>query len=163
MNGSLYDFVIVDGNIVSAVGNDTLEPQTNGHYNDFERIIDNARQKQVIGNSIDDKIRKTVDNAVLTVENLMHDAILTTMDNVVIPRVEMALRSITEPSEQGPNSVVQNPDWRDFTPRSSVSSRLDLSIDQDRNDETCNDNNFEDGDFPTLNPIYDWRAHTHHN
>ena len=37
-----------------------------------------------------------------------------TMDNVSFPRVEMAVRSTTGSSEDGPNSVVQNPDERDF-------------------------------------------------
>ena len=42
--------------------------------------------------------RLAVDSAVMTVENRMHDAILTAMDNVVISRVNLALRSITESS-----------------------------------------------------------------
>ena len=41
----------------------------------------------------------------MTVENRMHDAILTPMDKVVIPRVEMAVRSITGLSGHGPNGV----------------------------------------------------------
>ena len=64
---------------------------------------------------VDDKIRKRVDNAVMTVENCMPDTILTAMDNVVIPRVEMAVGSITGLSGQGPSSVFQNPDQRQFT------------------------------------------------
>ena len=51
-----------------------------------------ACQNLVIGNNIDNKIRKAVDNEVRTVESCMHDAILTSMDMVVIPRVEMAMR-----------------------------------------------------------------------
>ena len=79
----------------------------------------------------------------MTVENRVHDAILTAMDKVVIPRVDMAVRSITESSVGGLSSLVQNksrPDRRDFsgnaenTPLMSSSSRLDLNIDQDRND-----------------------------
>ena len=69
----------------------------------------------------------------------MHDTILTAMDNVVIARVEMAMRSITGSSRHGPNSVVQNSDRGDFTgntentPLMSASSRLDLNIDQKKN------------------------------
>ena len=36
----------------------------------------------------------------------------------------------------------------------SASSRLDLNKNQDRNDETRNEKNFEDGDFPALRRIY---------
>ena len=81
------------------------------------------------------------------------------MDIVVIPRVEMAVRSITGSSGHRPNSTVLNPDRRDFigdpdnTPLKLASSRLDLNIDQDRIDETRDDENFEDGDFPALSTI----------
>ena len=64
---------------------------------------------------IDNKIRKVVCIAVLTVENCMHEAILTAMDKIVIPRVEMTVRSITGSSLHGPNSAVQSPDRRDLT------------------------------------------------
>ena len=105
----------------------------------------------------------------MTVKNRMHDAILTATDKVVIPRVEMSVKSIIGSSGHRPNSVLQNPDRRDFTgntentPLISASSRLDLNIDQDGIDETRDIENFEDGDFPALKPNYDWKTHTHHN
>ena len=84
----------------------------------------------------------------------MHDAILKAVDNVLIPRVEMAVRSITESSGGGPSSVGENLDRKDLTgktenipPLMSASSRIDLNVDQDRNDETRNDENLEDGNF----------------
>ena len=90
------------------------------------------------------------------------------MDNVLIPRVEKAMRSLTESLGRGPNRMVQNADRRDFsgntekTPLMSASSRVDLNIDRDRNDDTCNVENFEDGDFPALKPTYDRQARLHH-
>ena len=65
----------------------------------------------------------------------------------------MAVRSITESSGSGPNNMVQNPDQRDFSDKTektsliSASSRVDLNIEQNRNDDTRNVENFEDGDF----------------
>ena len=50
--------------------------------------------------------------------------------------------------------MVQNPDQKDFsgntekTPLMLASSRVDLNIDKNRNDETRNVENFEDRDFP---------------
>ena len=91
------------------------------------------------------------------------------MEKVVIPRVEMAVRSITVSSGRGPSNVVQNPDRRDFTghtentPLMWASSRIDLNVDQDGNDETRNVENFENGDFPALRRNYDRRAYAHHN
>ena len=50
----------------------------------------------------------------MTVESRMHDAILTAIDSVVIPTVDMAVKSITGSTGHGTNSEVQNPDRRDF-------------------------------------------------
>ena len=89
------------------------------------------------------------------------------MDNVVKPQVELAVRSITESSGRGPSSMLQNRDQRDFTgnivstPLMSASSRVNLNIDQDRNDVTRKVENFEDGDFPALIPNKDRNAHAH--
>ena len=97
----------------------------------------------------------------MSVENRMHDALLTAIDNLVIPRVEITVRSITGSSGRGPSSVVQNPGRRDFigntgnTPLMSTSSRIDLNFDQDRNYETSNVENFQDGDFPAFRPNYE--------
>ena len=106
----MKDFVIGNGTNVSAMENDTLEEYTNGQYNDSDRIVCSTNQYRVTGGNIDDKIRKVVENAVTTVEICLQDSILTAMDKTVIPRVEMAVRSITIFSWQEHNSVVQNLD-----------------------------------------------------
>ena len=80
LNETLKDFVIGKGTNVSAIENETSKQQTNGQKNDYEKLVDSASQNKVIGSNIDDQIRKAVDNAVMTVENHMHDAILTAMD-----------------------------------------------------------------------------------
>ena len=81
----------------------------------------------------------------------------------------MAVRSMTSSSANGPNSIVQNPDRKDFTgntentPLRSASSRLDLNIDQDIIDETCDIDNSEDGGFAATRLNYDRRAHAQHS
>ena len=90
--------------------NETLEQQTNGPHEDFEKFDNNLSQNQVTESNIDDRIRSTVDNAVSVFENRMQDAFLTAMNDVVIPRVEIAVRLITDSSRNRPNSLVQNPD-----------------------------------------------------
>ena len=103
------------------------------------------RQNQVIENRNDDQFTRVVGSAVMNVENRMHDAILTAIDNVVIPRVELAVKSITGSAGHGTSSEVQNLDLRDFlgnirnTPVMSASSRLDLDNELNRNEETRND------------------------
>ena len=161
-------FVIGNGITVNTLGNENLEPQSNGRHDDFERVLDSARQNEVIGSNTDNRIRDAVDSVVIAVKKCMHDAILTAMSNMVIPRVEMAVRSFTGSSGSGPKSLVQNPDRIDFTdntantPLRSDSSRLELNIEQDEIDEAGVIDKFEDGDFPEARHIYDRREHAHH-
>ena len=55
-----------------------------------------------------DRVRKEVDNVFAAVENWIQEANLTALDNVIIPRVDIALRLITSSgsSGHGPNSVI---------------------------------------------------------
>ena len=88
LNESLNDFVVGYSTIAGAIRKGTFEPQTNGHstYSGiFAGGESSASSNQVLENRIEDKIRKEVDTADMIVENGMHDAILTAMDNVVIP------------------------------------------------------------------------------
>ena len=168
LDETVNDFVIGNGTTVKAMGNEGLESQPNGYHEDFERSVYSASQNQVIGSNTDNRIRNPIDSAVIAVANHMHDAILTAMNNVLFPRVEMAVRSIEGSSGNGPNSLFQNPDRRDFTgntenaPLTSASSRLDSNFEQDEIDETRDIDNSEDGDFPVTRFYYDRRAHAHH-
>ena len=99
MKETLNGSVIGNNTNASSKKNGTLEPQTNSLSNNFGRITvgeNSACQDQILEKNIDDKIRKAVDHAVMIVENRVHNALLTTMDNAVIPRVVMVVRSITE-------------------------------------------------------------------
>ena len=65
-------------------------------------------------NEIDNEISRVVRSALMTVENCMHDTILTDIYKLVITRVEMAVKSITGCTGHGTHSEVQNPDRKDF-------------------------------------------------
>ena len=111
--------------------NENLQQQASGCHRDFERIVDNASQNQVVGNNTDDRIIDAVDSDVIAVENRMHEAIWTAMNDMLNPRVEMAVKLNTGSSGNGPNSIVQNSDGRvltgntENTPLKSASGRLD--------------------------------------
>ena len=91
------------------------------------------------------------------------------MDFVVIARVEVTVRSITGSSGRGLNSVVQNQDPKGFSASMEdtllmmASSRTDLNINRNRNDEARFSENFEDGDFLVLWSNYELQTHAHHN
>ena len=80
----------------------------------------------------------------------------------------MAVKSITGSAGQGTGSEIQNPDRRDFvgnirnTPLMSAWSQLDLGKELNRNDETRNDVDFEDGHSPVLKSNHDRNENAHH-
>ena len=72
LDETLSVFVIGNSTNASAVGDETFEPQTISRFHHFGRVAvgeNSACQNQVIENNIDDQIRKTLDSAVLNVEN----------------------------------------------------------------------------------------------
>ena len=111
----LNDFIIGDGTNVNAMEKETLEQQTNGLHRDFDRFDNSLSENYVIESNTDDRIRNAVDNAPIAVENRTQEAILPAMNDVVVPRVEMAVRSITGSSGYGTNCIAQNQDRRDCT------------------------------------------------
>ena len=114
LDETLNDSAIGNSVNVNVSEKETLEQETNGRPNDFGRLENSERQNQVIENHIDGEITRAVSSAVMTVENRTHDAILTAIDNVVIARVEMAVKSITGSTGHWINSEVQNPDRENF-------------------------------------------------
>ena len=163
------DFVIGTSANVNVSESETLGQQNNGQNIDFEKFGKSARQNKVIEKNIDNQVSRAVSSAVMTVENRMHDAILTTIDNVVIPRVEMAVEPITRLAGHRTGIEIQNLERRDFvrnirnTLLISASSQLDLDNELNRIEETREDVGFGDSDFPALKSNYDGREQIHHN
>ena len=92
---TLNDLAIGNSVNVNVWESEKSEQQTDGQCNDSERVDISVSQNQVIENEFDYQITRAVSSAVMTVENRLHEAFLTAIDNVLIPRVEMALKSIT--------------------------------------------------------------------
>ena len=55
-----------------------------------------------------------MDNVITTVETRVQDAVLTAIENSVIPRVELAMKSTNASSERSFNGNVLDPDQRVF-------------------------------------------------
>ena len=106
MDETLNDFVIGIGTTVNTMGNEGLDFQANGRLEDYGGFVESAIQNRVKGSNTIDRIRNAVDSAVIVDEIRKRDAILTVMNNVVIPRVEMAVRSSTGSSGNGPNHLI---------------------------------------------------------
>ena len=176
LNETLNDFLIGKNTNAERIENESLELQTIGPVDNSGRFTvgeHSASQAQVFERNIAEycnisKIGKAVDNVVMIFENRVHDAILTAISNVIMPGVERAVRLITELSGRKHNSVLQDRDQRDFSGNSknapvfSASSRVDFNIDPNKNDETGNVENFEEGDISGLKTSFDRQAHARH-
>ena len=88
---SLKDFVIGNNTNKCVSENQNSEEQAGDRHRCFERIVDTASQNQVKANNTDDKIRDAVDSAVIAIENLMLEAILTALNDIVFPWAAMAV------------------------------------------------------------------------
>ena len=69
---------------------------------------------QAIERNFTDRVHGEVDNVVAEDETRVHDAILTAMESLVVPRVEVAMKSINASSGRDPESVVLDPGLRVF-------------------------------------------------
>ena len=64
--------------------------------------------------NIASKMRNAVNNVMTSVETRVQDAVLTAKKNLVIPRMELAMKSANAHSEQSVDGNVLEPDQRDF-------------------------------------------------
>ena len=84
-----------------------------------------------------------------SVKTRIHDAVLTATENMVIPRVELAIKSDIVSSGRGIDSVVLDPDLRDFSgnieglQKSTINSKPVLK----RIDKTSGNIAVEEGDL----------------
>ena len=102
---SLNDFVNGNNANAEAAENEAVETETGYFVGNFERLTvgeNNTSHDEVVERKISDRSGKVINSVVKAVEIRVHEAIWTAMDNIVIPRVEMAVRSITGSSERGP-------------------------------------------------------------
>ena len=98
MNEFLKGFNIDNDTQEDLTEDQTVGLQNDGCVNKLRNVTlreNTASHNQVIEKNIAGRVRKDVDNVVAAIEKQVHDAISTAMDSLVMPRVEMAERSIT--------------------------------------------------------------------
>ena len=96
---------------------------------------------QSLEKNISDMMRSEVENGAASGEAKVQAAILSAMENLVVPRLELALRSADIYSTRNPDSVVLDPYQRDFSGDTSdlqmtASRRYNSNINLDRIDGT---------------------------
>ena len=113
------------------------------------------------------KVRSEVDCVMTKVENRVQDEVLTVIEILVIPRVELAMKSANVSSGRSVDGNVLELDQRDFlgyieglqmTPSSRINSRTGLN----RINETRGGVAAEGGDLLVNERNIDRQTHTHH-
>ena len=106
-------------------------------------------------------------NILDTVENRIQNAILTAIDKIVAPKIELAIRSINASSGRDVTSVSANSERRElvginasFENASGNNNTLGVS---NVNDQTRHNTPDEVSELSVPETIFDRQAHTHHS
>ena len=109
-----------------------------------------------------------VDNVMTSVETRVQVAVLTAIDNLVIPRIELAMTSANMRSEESVDGNALEPDQRDFLGnieglRMTAFSRKNSHTDLNRIDDTRGNITVKEGDLLFNEKIIDRQTYAHYN
>ena len=114
-----------------------------------------------------ERIDREMSNIVDTVEDRIQNAILTAIDNIVAPKIELAVRSINASSGRDVTSVSANSERREhsgtnppFENASENNNTLGVTI---INDETRHNIQDEVSELSVPGTLFDRQSHTHHS
>ena len=111
-----------------------------------------------------ERIDKEVSNSIHTVESMILNKISTTIDNIVAPRIGLAIRSVSTSSGRDVTRVTANSKRREhvginaFFENASENKNI-----RNGNDETRNDLPNEVSELSVPKTHFDRRRHSHHN
>ena len=102
------------------------------------------------------------------VESRVQDAVLTGIENLAIPRMELAMRSVNAPWGRSVDGNVLEPDPKDFLGnieglQMTTSSRINSHTDLSRIDEIRGNITVEEGDLLVNEMNIDRQKYTHQN
>ena len=138
-----------------------------GPSSDNTNISTQVNYPQVDMHTLDEnivsKVRSEVDNVMTTVET----RVLTAIEILVIPRVEVAMKSTNASSGRCVDGNVLDPDQRYFSGnveglQMTASSRIHSRTEPNRIDETRGNITVEEGDLLVNEKNIDRQTHTHH-
>ena len=168
-----FDRDMVIGNAVSerqenAVVNEGTNDRdfTVGTSNNDSVVNGNVMSVKTLERCFNERIDREMSNIVDMVEDRIQNAILTAIENIVAPKIELAIRSINASSGRDATSVSANSERRErleidasFENASKNNDTLGVS---DVNDETRQNNPDEVSELSVPETHFDRQAHTHH-
>ena len=112
------------------------------------------------------KVRTEVDSVITTVETTVQDAVLTSIESFIIPRIELAMKSVNASSGHGVGSVMLDPLEEYFSGnieglQMTSSSRINSHIYLNGIDETRGNITVEEGDLLVNERNFERHTHTH--
>ena len=169
-----FDQDMIIGNTVSesqenAVVNEgtNVRDFTVGTSNDDSVINGNAKSMKTLERCFNERIDREMSNIVDTVEDRIQNAILTAIENIVAPKIELAIRSINGSSGRDATSVSANSERKErvvinasFENASENNDTLDVS---NVNDETRHNIPDEVSELSAPEIHFDRQSHTHHS
>ena len=140
---------------------------TVGTSNNDSVINGNARTVKSLERCFNEKIDREMSNIIDTVEDRIRNAILTAIDNIVAPKIELAIRSMNASPGRDVTSVSAISERREqvginasFENASGNNNTLGVS---NVNDETGHNIPDEVKDLSVPETHFDRQPHTHHN
>ena len=129
-------------------------------------VDENALTVKTLERCFNERIEKEMNNIVETVEDRIQNAILTAIDNIVAPKIELAIRSINTSSGRDVTSVSANSECREhagiiafFENASENNNKLNTT---NENDETRRNIHDEVSELSVPGTHFDRQPHTHH-
>ena len=168
-----FDQDMIIGNAVSerqenAVVNEGIKGRdfTVGTSNNDSVVNGNAMSMKTLERCFNERIDREMNNIVDTVEDRIQNAILTAIENIVTPKIELAIRSINASSGRDATSVCADSERKErvginasFENASKNNDTLDVS---NVNDETRHNLPDEVSELLAPETHFDRLSHTHH-
>ena len=130
-------------------------------------IIGSTVNVKTLERCFNERIDREMSNIIDTVEDWIQNAILTAIDNIVAPKIELAIRSINASSGRDVTSVTANSERGEhvgintfFENASGNNNTLHVS---NVNDETRHNIPDEESELLVPETHFDRQAHTHHS
>ena len=139
---------------------------TVGTSNVSSIVDENALNVKTLERCFNERIDRKMNNIVETVEDRIQNAILTAIDNIFAPKIELAIRSVNTSSGRDVTSVSANSERREhaginafFENASENNNKLNTT---NENDETRQNIHDEVSELSVPGTHFDRQPHTHH-
>ena len=121
---------------------------------------------KILESCFNERVDREMNNIVDTVEDRIQNAILTAIDNIVAPKIELAIRSISASSGRDVTSVSVNSERREHTGINATfedaSGNNDTQVISKVNDETRHSITEEVSELSVPETHFDRQPHNHH-